>query len=69
MPISVKTLLNGVPYDTLRRVEQVKARLNTTVRRLLREETALTVRSGVLANSPPTTVVGRQWVVVRAGEA
>src|SRR5262249_38712862 len=46
MPIPVETLLKRVPRDTLRRVEQVKSRFNTTIRRLLREETALKLSGG-----------------------
>ena len=46
MSIPVETLLKRVPRDTLRRVEQVKSRFNTTIRRLLREETALKLSGG-----------------------
>jgi hypothetical protein len=46
MSIPIETLLKRVPRDTLRRVEQAKVRFNTTVRRLLREETALKLSGG-----------------------
>jgi hypothetical protein len=46
MSIPIETLLKRVPRDTLRRVEQVKSRFNTTIRRLLREETALKLSGG-----------------------
>src|SRR5262245_20506683 len=46
MSFSIEALLKRVPRDTLRRVEQVKSRFNTTIRRLLREETALKLSGG-----------------------
>jgi len=46
MSFSIETLLKRAPRDTLHRVEQVKARLNTSIRRLLREETALKLSGG-----------------------
>jgi hypothetical protein len=46
MSICIETLLKRVPRDTLHRVQLVKARLNTSIRRLLREETALKLSGG-----------------------
>jgi hypothetical protein len=71
MSIPVETLLKRVPRDTLRRVEQVKSRFNTTIRRLLREETALKLSGGGdaddrtsvpvrLARGLPRALVGRR---------
>jgi len=70
MSIPIETLLKRVPRDTLRRVEQAKVRFNTTVRRLLREETALKLSGGGnadertsvpvrLARGLPRALVGR----------
>lgn len=41
MSIPVESLLERIPGDTFRRVEQAKARLNASIRRFLREETGL----------------------------
>jgi len=46
MSVPVEALLKRVARDTCHRVGQVKARLNATIRRLLREETALRMSGG-----------------------
>src|SRR5262249_11304285 len=57
MSFSIETILKRVPRDTLHRVEQVKARLNTSIRRLLREETALKLSGGSDADDRPSVPV------------
>jgi hypothetical protein len=68
MSIPIETLLKRVPRDTLRRVEQAKVRFNTTVRRLLREETALKLSAEATPTSArrfpsgsPAGCRGRSW--------
>jgi len=45
VPIPLQRLLERIPGDATRRVEQVKTRFNTTIRRVLREETGLRLGS------------------------
>ena len=45
MPIPLQRLLERIPGDTTRRVEQVKTRFNASIRRVLREETGLRLGS------------------------
>lgn len=57
MPIRIDALLKRVPPDTVRRVEQVKARLNASIRRFLREETGLRLSGGTDGNGDDRTSV------------
>ena len=45
MPIPLQRLLERIPGDATRRVEQVKTRFNASIRRILREETGLRLGS------------------------
>ena len=45
MPIPLQRLLERIPGDTTRRVEQAKTRFNASIRRVLREETGLRLGS------------------------
>jgi hypothetical protein len=82
VPIPLQRLLERIPGDTTRRVEQVKTRFNASIRRVLREETGLRLGSDDdrmsvpvrLAPGLPMRLRGRAldddvWLAVHAGPA